>query len=251
MLWRAAALWCSRRTGIRHRRLRRQLHQRRRQSGRRHRLRLQPHADHRPCASATCATTSSISRTMNPCRTPTTLACPGLNTAQAITGGSPGFFFATLTGGGTQPLYGDGLGIARCARGPRWRQLLDEGLGELSGFARDLTLKTAGALRSSIPGIDLTFNNPPARYDFHRDVVAFAGQAFGKPVACAISREALDDYFGTDSLDRDRRLEAFLKNRSKIEEMARIKYLKWPIEEPDAILIKTSDIPGLESSSKP
>jgi hypothetical protein len=137
------------------------------------------------------------------------------------------------------------------ARGPRWRQLLDEGLGELSGFARDLTLKTAGALRSSVPGIDLTFNNPPARYDVHRDVVAFAGQALGQPIACAISREALDDYFGTDGLDKDRRIEAFLKNRSRIEKMARIKYLKWPIEEPDAILIKTSDIPRFESSLKP
>jgi hypothetical protein len=79
-------------------------------------------------------------------------------------------------------------------------------------------------------------------------VVAFAGQALGQTVACAISREALDDYFGTDGLDKDGRIEAFLKNRSKIEEMARIKYLKWPIEEPDNILIKTSDIPRFEPS---
>jgi hypothetical protein len=42
------------------------------------------------------------------------LGMPGLNTAQAITGGSPGFFFPTLSGGSTQPLYGDGLGVARC-----------------------------------------------------------------------------------------------------------------------------------------
>ena len=42
------------------------------------------------------------------------LGIPGLNTAQAITGGSPGFFPSTLAGGHTQPLYGDGLGIARC-----------------------------------------------------------------------------------------------------------------------------------------
>lgn len=137
------------------------------------------------------------------------------------------------------------------ARGPRWRQLLNEGLGELSGFARDLTLKTVGALRSSVPGIDLTFNNPPARYDFHRDVVAFAGQALGQSVVCAVSREALDDYFGADGLDKDRRIEAFLKNRSKIEEMARTKYLTWPIEEPDVILIKTSDIPRFGPSLKP
>ncbi len=38
----------------------------------------------------------------------------GVNTAQAITNGSPGFFVATLSGGSQQPLYGDGLNIARC-----------------------------------------------------------------------------------------------------------------------------------------
>jgi hypothetical protein len=44
----------------------------------------------------------------------TALDIPGLNTAQPITGGSPGFFVATLAGGSQQPLYGDGLNIARC-----------------------------------------------------------------------------------------------------------------------------------------
>jgi len=42
------------------------------------------------------------------------LGMPGLNTSQPITGGSPGFFLATLNGGHQQPQYGDGLGIARC-----------------------------------------------------------------------------------------------------------------------------------------
>jgi hypothetical protein len=47
----------------------------------------------------------------------TALGIPGLNTAQAITGGSPGFFFnvnSAMAGGHTQSLYGDGLNIARC-----------------------------------------------------------------------------------------------------------------------------------------
>lgn len=127
-------------------------------------------------------------------------------------------------------------------RGPKWRQLLDEGLSDVPGYTRDLTLKTVGSLRSELPGIDLTFNNPPPRYDSQRDVVEFKGQALGQPVACAISREALDDHFGTDKLDKAGRVEAFLKNRTKIEEMAKIKYLKSPIEEPDAVLIKTLDI---------
>lgn len=127
-------------------------------------------------------------------------------------------------------------------RGPKWRQLLDEGLSDVPGYTRDLTLKTVGSLRSELPGIDLTFNNPPPRYDFQRDVVEFKGQALGQPVVCAISREALDDHFGTDGLDKSGRTEAFLKNRTKIEAIARNKYLKSPIEEPDTVLVKTSDI---------
>lgn len=133
-------------------------------------------------------------------------------------------------------------------RGPKWRQLVGEGLGELTGFARDITLKTVGGRRSMVAGIDLTFNNPPARYDFSRDVVVFTGKAFGQPVACAISREALDDHFGTDGLDQEGRVQAFLKNRSKIEAMTRTKYLTGLVEEPDAVLITTSDVQTLARS---
>jgi hypothetical protein len=100
--------------------------------------------------------------------------------------------------------------------------------------------------RSAIAGIDLTFNNPPAHYDFSRDVVTFAGQALGSSVKCEISRGALDDHFGTDRLDQKGRVEAFLKNRSTIELMARTKYLSWPVEEPGTILIKTMDVPKLQ-----
>jgi hypothetical protein len=134
-------------------------------------------------------------------------------------------------------------------RGPRWRLLLGEGLSEVAGFTRDLTLKTVGALRSLLPGVDLTFNDPVPRYDFGRDIVVFEGQSLGRPVACAISREALDDYFGTGGQDKHGRVQAFLKNRSKIERMARSKYLNWPIEEPDAVLIKATDVEALKDSS--
>jgi hypothetical protein len=106
-------------------------------------------------------------------------------------------------------------------------------------------LKTVGALRSTISGIDLTFSNLRPRYDLDRDVVAFAGQSLGQAVTCSISREALDDSFGTDGLDKEGRVEAFLKNRSKIEQMARAKYVSWPIEEPGSVLIKTLDVDKL------
>jgi hypothetical protein len=125
--------------------------------------------------------------------------------------------------------------------GPTWRQLLTEALGQLRPAVRDLTLKVIDGRRSMIPKLDLIFNNSPARYD-SRDIVTFAGEALGAPVACAISREALDDHFGADGLGKEGRVATFLKNRSKIELMARIKYLSWPIDEPNSVLIKTMDV---------
>jgi hypothetical protein len=139
-------------------------------------------------------------------------------------------------------------------RGRSWRQLLTAGLGQLGASARDLMLKVIDGRRSMIAGLDLAFSNPPARYDFGRDTVTFAGDALGSTVNCAIGREALDDHFGADGLGQDGRVEQFLKNRSKIELMARTKYLSWPVEEPGTVLIKTMDVPKLlkeTSTTKP
>jgi hypothetical protein len=44
------------------------------------------------------------------------------------------------------------------------------------------------------------------------------------------------------------KIESFLKNRSAIERLARVKYLTWPVEEPEAVLIKTLDVPKLRKS---
>ncbi|MDR3465269.1 MAG: GSU2403 family nucleotidyltransferase fold protein [Xanthobacteraceae bacterium] len=130
-------------------------------------------------------------------------------------------------------------------RGPVWRELLTQGLGAARGTARDVMLKVVDGRRSLIPGLDLTFENSPARYDFGRDIVTFAGRALDGPVACAISREALDDHFGADGLDQKGRVETFRKNRSRIELLARTKYLGWPVEEANAVLVKTMDLPKL------
>ncbi|MGO9396558.1 MAG: GSU2403 family nucleotidyltransferase fold protein [Xanthobacteraceae bacterium] len=131
-------------------------------------------------------------------------------------------------------------------RGKAWRQALVEGLSQVPSRTRDTVLKTIGAPRSLIPGIDLTFADPPPRYDFERDVVTFIGEALGRSVRCAISREALDDNFGsTTGLTNKQRLDKFRKNRSTIERMAREKYLFWLVEEPEATLIKTTDVSKL------
>jgi hypothetical protein len=96
--------------------------------------------------------------------------------------------------------------------------------------------------------MNLTFNSAAPTHDFSRDIVKFAGEALGSPVSCAIGREALDDHFGTAGTSGrtiEERLETFRKNRSAIERMARHKYLYWPVEEVEAVLIKTEDVPKL------
>jgi hypothetical protein len=133
-------------------------------------------------------------------------------------------------------------------RGKQWRQLLGEGLSQLPAATRDLTLKIVDASRSIIGGLNLTFNNPAPTYDQSREIVTFVGEALGFRVMCAISREALDDIFGSSGTSErtpEERLETFRKNRADIERMARNKYLFWPVEEIEAVLIKTEEVPKL------
>jgi hypothetical protein len=133
-------------------------------------------------------------------------------------------------------------------RGRTWRQLLGEGLSQLPAAIRDLTLKVADEHRDITAELDLTFDNSAPGHDFGRDIVTFGGEALGAPVNCAISREALDDHFGTAGTSgrtKEERLETFRKNRSVIEQMARDKYLHWPVEDGEAVLIKTADVPKL------
>jgi hypothetical protein len=136
--------------------------------------------------------------------------------------------------------------------GIRWSQLLGEGLSQLPAAVRDLTLKVVDERRERTPGLNLTFNNPAPKYDFSRDILTFVGEALNSPVNCAISREALDDNFATAGLSirtNEDRLETFRKNRSAIERLARHKYLFWPVDEIEAVLIKTEDVPKLEMES--
>jgi hypothetical protein len=130
-------------------------------------------------------------------------------------------------------------------RGKAWRDLLGRGLAQVLGEIREGTLKAVNERRQVIPDLNLTFQNPPARYDFDRDIVAFEGAANGDLVECAISREALEDHFGADELDAEGRLEVFRRNRSLIERLAREKFLTWPIDKPNSVLIGTIELPDL------
>ncbi|MGO8920831.1 MAG: GSU2403 family nucleotidyltransferase fold protein [Stellaceae bacterium] len=130
-------------------------------------------------------------------------------------------------------------------RGKSWRRLLGEGLGLVRPDIRDRTLKSVGAPRSIVPGLDMRFAASSARYDFDRDVVTFFGEAAGTTVRCAVSREALEDHFGADDLDKAGRLRTFHDNRQAIEQLARAKYLSWPVEEIGSVLLRSGDIPEL------
>jgi hypothetical protein len=132
------------------------------------------------------------------------------------------------------------------ARGSTWQKLLIEGVSQIPASTRDKVFRTIGHPRNIIPGLNLEFAEPIPHYDVERDLVTFVGEANRTAVRCAISREALDDNFGaTTGLSNDQRLDKFRKNRSPIERMAREKYLNWPVEEPELVLIKTMEVPKL------
>lgn len=126
-------------------------------------------------------------------------------------------------------------------RGAKWRKPLLEGMTLLHPRCRDLTLKTVGARRGDLPDMGLRFDSPPVHYESGRHIVTFAGDARGHSVTCAISREALDDYFRMSNADKDELIQKFLEKRSAFERFARIKYLKGPIDEPETVLIRTMD----------
>jgi hypothetical protein len=133
-------------------------------------------------------------------------------------------------------------------RGPQWRKMLLAGMKQLPPEARDLLLRSLKRPREILPGMELTFSDPHPRYDSNREVVSFVGEALGHPVRCAVSREALEDHFGADGRDKERRLAIFHGNRSKIERMVKTKYLSWPVEEPQAVLLTTMDSEELSGS---
>jgi hypothetical protein len=135
-------------------------------------------------------------------------------------------------------------------KGRTWRQLLGEGLGMIRQEVRDATLKVVGAQRSIVPGLDLAFTASPSRYDLDRDTVTFFGESAGAQIRCAVSREALDDHFGADGLGKEGRMQKFRENRAAIEQMIRVKYIFWPVEEAGSVLLRTDDVPKLTASAE-
>jgi hypothetical protein len=94
--------------------------------------------------------------------------------------------------------------------------------------------------------LSLEFSAPRVRHDLDRDIVSSSGEAVGRLVRCAISLEAVEDHFGADATNQDRRLKIFRAHRSTIEKMARTKYLTWPVEDAGSVLLGTDDVDTLQ-----
>jgi hypothetical protein len=135
-------------------------------------------------------------------------------------------------------------------RGESWRRHIGEGLGLIDAAVRDKFLLALDAPRSIVPSLKLQFAESAARYDLDRDVVDFLGAADGSSVRCAISREALEDHFDADGLDKSALLRRFRENREEIEALAARKYLRWKVDAPATVLIATDDVPQLRKSRR-
>jgi hypothetical protein len=100
------------------------------------------------------------------------------------------------------------------------------------------TAFVAERVRWSLERHELTFPEQEERYIIDRGVVAFSGRDRQTRVPVAITREALDDHFGSDGRDK---LEVFRGNRRAIEDLAREKYLAGDTEADGSVLIRTMD----------
>jgi hypothetical protein len=135
-------------------------------------------------------------------------------------------------------------------RGPQWRKHLRDALSHLDSLGRDRLLYATGQTRSIVSGLNISFGDAPPRYDFSRDVVQVPGLAGSQPKDYAVSREALDDWFGSEGQGADARIQAFRHHRAEIEALAREVYTNEPVPADGAILIKTADIPRLRARIK-
>jgi hypothetical protein len=119
-------------------------------------------------------------------------------------------------------------------RGKTWRRLLGEGLGLLQPATRDHVLRTVGAARAVIPGLDLHFVPGRAGYDDEAGEVYMFAQvhsdaAGSEGIRCCVTQDALEACFGPGPFDRAGCLAAFRQYRPLIEQVARAKYLKEPV----------------------
>jgi transcriptional regulator with XRE-family HTH domain len=107
---------------------------------------------------------------------------------------------------------------------------------------KDLQLSSALSILEVLGLIDereLVFPEQEPRYDFDRDIIVFAGRDRDNRVPCAVSREAMEDFFQVEGKNL---VASFVANRAKIEHWARRKYLSGRRERDGSVLVRTEDL---------
>jgi hypothetical protein len=140
---------------------------------------------------------------------------------------------------------------AEAVKHPKWKKLLCDALADLDSIGRDRLLYAVSEKRSIVPFLDIEFRDPQPRYDLSRDVVLFIGYVRNQQKECAISREALDDWFNVEGKAHEACLKAFREHREEIQSMARRLFLNDEVRSDGALLIKTLDVPRLRTQKKP
>ena len=80
------------------------------------------------------------------------------------------------------------------------------------------------------------------QYDVDRDVVLFPARTADGEITCAISGEALQDYFGARGASQRLRLTAFRAHRADIEAAARRKFEANQREGDNSVLVRSNDL---------
>lgn len=87
---------------------------------------------------------------------------------------------------------------------------------------------------------NIIFSKQDAYYDRNKKMVIFTGHDDEQLIRCAISKEALDDYFSNDL--KKNPLKVFQENRARIEHEVRRKYLATKFEEDSSIVLQARDL---------
>lgn len=113
-------------------------------------------------------------------------------------------------------------------------------ISRFEGGAKDIQLSSVTSILGVLGMLDervLTFPDGGARST--GEAVVFTGKDGKKSVRCAISREALEDYFRGDGKDL---LKVFRANRERIEHESRRKYFAGKLQPDGSVLVRTNDL---------
>ncbi len=118
-------------------------------------------------------------------------------------------------------------------------------MSRFEGGEKDIQLSSAFNLLRILGMTDervLAFEEGTEVYDDSRAMVVFFASDDKKRIQCAISREALTDFFKVLSNTSRGFLEAFRKNRHTIQHKAFMKYLAGQWETEHSVLIQSRDL---------